>query len=334
VSRAPVRTVFLGTGAFAVPVLEALAALADDVRLVGVVTAPSRPAGRGGRLRSSPVALRAGELGAGPLLTPGRLRDPEAVADLAARAPDLLVLADYGQLVPAAVLSLPARGALNLHPSLLPRHRGAAPIPAAILAGDTVTGVTLMLMDEGLDTGPILAQVATPLEGTESAPVLEQRLAAEAAALLAAVLPAWLADRRAATPQPAGGATYTHPFRREDGRIDPGLPAAQLERRVRALQPWPGSWVDTAAGRLTVWDARPLSLRDLAGPAVGGADDASGTQPWSAHPGALVPDGDGLALVVADGALRLDEVQLAGGRRMTSADLRRGHRALTGTVVS
>jgi methionyl-tRNA formyltransferase len=283
--------------------------------------------------------LKADELGLGPVLAPARLRDPDSVAALEALRPDLLVLADYGQIVPPAVLSLPLHRALNLHPSLLPRHRGASPIQAAILAGDPETGVTLMVMDADLDTGPIVAQVALPLDGTETAPALETRLAAEAAALLAAVLPDWLLGRRSATAQPAGGSTLTRPLRREDGRIDPTRPANQLERRVRALQPWPGSWVDTSEGRLTLWKVRPLSL----GPTdsmvsrtssrevpAGGARPARGV-PLAAT---LVPDGEGLALAVSDGALRLDEVQLAGGRRMTSAELRRGHPRLAGTAVS
>ena len=325
-SRTPVRTVFLGSGEFAVPVLEALRTL-PHIRLVAIVTAPPRPAGRGHRPRPSRVALKADELGLGPVLAPARLRDPDSVAALEALRPDLLVLADYGQIVPPAVLSLPLHRALNLHPSLLPRHRGASPIQAAILAGDPETGVTLMVMDADLDTGPIVAQVALPLDGTETAPALETRLAAEAAALLAAVLPDWLLGRRSAAAQPAGGSTLTRPLRREDGRIDPTRPANQLERQVRALQPWPGSWVDTSEGRLTLWKVRPLSLATT---------DSMVARPARGVPLAatLVPDGEGLALAVSDGALRLDEVQLAGGRRMTSAELRRGHPRLAGTAVS
>ncbi len=337
-SRTPVRTVFLGSGEFAVPVLEALFAL-PDVRLVAIVTAPPRPAGRGHRPRPSRVASRADELGVGPILTPTRLRDPDSVAALEALSPDLLVLADYGQIVPPAVLSLPLHQALNLHPSLLPRHRGASPIPAAILDGDAETGVTLMLMDDGLDTGPIVAQLAFPLDGTETAPALEARLASEAAAVLAAVLPEWLLGTRRAAVQPSGGSTLTRPLRREDGRIDPTRPAHQLERQVRAFQPWPGSWVDTPEGRLTLWSVRPLSLGagSLGIPRPGAGEDRAGgarRAPGGPPQGTLVPDGEGLALAVSDGALRLDEVQLAGGRRMTSAELRRGHPGLAGATVS
>ena len=337
-SRTPVRTVFLGSGEFAVPVLDALCTL-PVIRLVAVVTAPPRGAGRGHRPRPTRVASRADELGVGPVLCPARLRDPDSVAALEALSPGLLVLADYGQIVPSSLLSLPLHRALNLHPSLLPRHRGASPIQEAILAGDHETGVTLMVMDEGLDTGPVVAQVALPLDGTETAPDLEMRLAAEAGALLAAVLPGWLLGGRTATAQPAGGSTLTRPLRRDDGRIDPSRPAYRLERQVRALQPWPGSWVDTPGGRLTLWRVRALSLSATGGATSGTftlTDPTEGAEPAGDAPplGILVPDGDGLALRVADGALRLDEVQLAGGRRMTSAELRRGHPGLVGTGVS
>lgn len=306
------RAVFLGSGAFAVPVLDALAA-APEVTLVGVVTAPPRAAGRGHRQIDSPVGERAAVLGL-PALAPERLRAPESVAAVTALAPGLLVLADYGQLVPPSLLDLPRHGALNLHPSLLPRHRGAAPIPAAILAGDLETGVTLMRMDAGLDSGPIVAQRRITLSGRETAPKLEAALAVMAAELLATSLRGWLAGELPAIAQPAGGATLTRPLRREDGRLDPHLPGAELERRVRALQPWPGTYAETGAGRLIVWVAQPV-------PGQG------------AEPGLIVADGDGLALGVADGTLRLLEVQLGGGRRMSGADLRRGHPDLVGSRI-
>jgi methionyl-tRNA formyltransferase len=306
------RAVFLGSGAFAVPVLDALAA-APEVTLVGVVTGPPRQAGRGQRHIDSPVGIEAGRLGL-PTLAPERLRAPESVAAVTALAPELLVLADYGQLVPPTLLDLPRHGALNLHPSLLPRHRGAAPIPAAILAGDLETGVTLMRMDAGLDSGPIVAQRRIPLNGCETTPQLEAALAVIAAELLATSLRGWLAGELPAMAQPAEGATLTRPLRREDGRLDPHLRGAELERRVRALQPWPGTFAETDAGRLIVWAAQPVP-----GPA--------------AEPGTIVADGDGLALGVADGTLRLLEVQLGGGRRMSGAELRRGHPDLAGSRI-
>ncbi len=186
----PVRTVFLGSGGFAVPIVRALQS-APEVDLTCVITAPPRPAKRGMGLVASPVGEWAAAT-AVPQLTPRRLRDAEALDQLRELDPALLVLADYGRLVPGDWLALPAHGALNVHPSLLPRHRGAAPIPAAILSGDLETGVTLMRMDEGLDTGPIIARVRVPLHGDEVAPELEERLSEDGARLLRDNLAGWL----------------------------------------------------------------------------------------------------------------------------------------------
>ena len=311
---ASVRLLFLGSGGFAVPALERLAA-DPAIRIVGVVAAPDRPAGRGGALRSVPVARRARELGL-PLLQPAGVRDEATIHAIAALAPEVGVLADFGRLVPAALLDLPPHGILNLHPSLLPRHRGASPIPATILAGDPETGVTVIRMDPGLDTGPIVAARRWALDGTETTPELEVRAAAVAAELLAETLPAWLAGTLRAIPQDDPEATLTRPLRREDGRLDPALPAARLERAVRALQPWPGSFVEAAAGRLVVWAAHvaPAEPSETAGAAAGAV-------------GTLVAAGRALALVTAEGRLVLDEVQLEGRRRMGGEELLRGHGA-------
>lgn len=299
----PVRTLFLGSGDFAVPVLRALAR-APEALLVGVITSPPRPAGRSGELRPTPVAQAAAALGV-PVHVPARLRDPATLAELAALAPGLLVLADYGRIVPQALLDLPAHGALNLHPSLLPRHRGATPIPAAILAGDGETGVTLMRMDAGIDTGPIVAMVRVPLTGTERAPALEAALAETAGELLRASLPAWLAGTLPAVPQAAAGASLTRPLRREDARLDPARGAAALARQVRAYDPWPGAWTEHAGARLIV--------------------HAAHARPGSAPAGVGVRDG-ALVLATADGLLVLEEVQPAGKRRMPAADYVRGLR--------
>ena len=320
------RAVFLGSGAFAVPVLDALAA-APACALVAVVSAPPRPSGRASVPTRTPVHARADELGV-LTLTPERLRDPETLRALERLAPDALVLADYGQLVPPEILALPGRGALNLHPSLLPRHRGASPIPAAILSGDAETGVSLMLMDAGLDTGPVMARVRLALDGTETTPTLETRLAALAAELLTASLEPWLDDHLPAVPQPDGGVTTTRPLHREDGRANPALGVIRLERMVRAYQPWPGTFFEVEAGRIVIWAA-----------AVGSMMTESGARPGMvgqgpdhvALSGRLVAEGDGLALEVADGRLCLLEVQAAGGRRMSSAELRRGRPGLVGS---
>jgi methionyl-tRNA formyltransferase len=300
----PARTVFFGSGDFALPILEALLG-APDVQVVAVVTAPDRPAGRGGDLSATPVARRAGELGL-PLLQPSSIRDPEVIAVIAAVRPELGILADYGRIIPRALLDVPIHGILNIHPSLLPRHRGATPIPAAILAGDAETGVTIIRMDVGLDTGPIVAAERWPLLGNETAPEVAARAATVGARLLVRSLAGWLAGSLSAEPQDDAVATLTRPLRREDGRLDATRSARDLERVVRAYRPWPGSFLDTAIGRLTVVAATvaPPEAADL--------------------PGQLVRDGDDLALATVDGRLRLIEVHLAGSREMAAAEFLRG----------
>jgi methionyl-tRNA formyltransferase len=319
----PARTIFLGSGSFAVPILEALVASpAADV--VAVISAPDRPVGRGAVVTPVPVAARARELGL-PLVQPDRIRNPGAIEAIAALRPALGVLADYGQIVPAAILDLPPRGILNVHPSLLPRHRGATPVPAAILAGDRETGVTLIRMDEGLDTGPIVAATRWPLDGTETAPELEARAAEAGAQLLAATLGPWLRGDLAASPQPAEGVTLTRPLRREDGRLDPARSAAELERQVRALQPWPGTFVETDAGRIKV-------LRAAVGASTGGTSADAGPAVAPASPGSF-GEGPGLRLHTADGDLVLVEAQPAGGRPMTGEELVLGRPSLPGSRV-
>ena len=251
-----------------------------------------------------------------PLLTPERLRDASVVAVVTALHPEIGVLADYGKLLPQAILDLPQRGILNLHPSLLPRHRGATPVPAAILEGDAQSGVSLFRMDAGMDTGPIVAAEAVALSGDEDAPGLEARLAAVAAGLLGRSLGPWLRGALPAIAQSPEPMNVTRPFRREDGRLDPARPAAALERQVRACRPWPGTFLRTPAGRVGV-------LRAAVAPAQAGDEQ-----------GRLVADdGAGLALATADGRLRLLEVQPAGGRPMDAAALLRGRAGLVGARV-
>jgi methionyl-tRNA formyltransferase len=309
----PVRTIFFGSGAFAVPILDAL--IGDPAtQIVGVVTAPDRPSGRRGVLTPVPLAARATAHGL-PLLQPVRLRDAAAVDALRSLAPALGVLADYGRLVPPAVLAIPSQGFLNVHPSLLPRHRGASPIPAMILVDDPRAGVTLMAMDAGLDTGPIVAAAAWPLSGAETAPELEARAATEGAALLLASLADWLAGRLVPRPQDEAAATLTRPLRREDGRLDGATPARELERRVRAYVPWPGTFVETEHGRVAVHRA-----------------EVAPTEPGD-RPGTLVEDGGGIALATVEDRLRLLEVQPAGGRVMSSEAWLRGHPSAVGATV-
>ena len=310
----PVRTVFLGSGGFGVESLWRLDT-SDEVELVGVVTAPPRPAGRKQILTRTPIDDAAEHLRVPAILKPSRLRDPEAVASILALGPELLVLADYGQIVPASLLELP-HGALNLHPSLLPRYRGATPIPAAILAGDPETGVTLMRMDAGLDTGPIVAQSRLALDGTETAPVLEERLMIAADELLDANLGPWLRGEIEPVAQDEGLASVTRPLRRDDGRLDPSRSAIDLERQVRAYIPWPGSFVETdLLGRLIVDDAA-----------------VAPSQPGD-RTGQVVSEGDGLAIATREGRLHLGRIRVAGRKPMTAAALRRGAPGLVGSLV-
>jgi methionyl-tRNA formyltransferase len=293
-----VRTIFLGSGGFGRETLRRLNEH-ESIELSGVVTAPG-----------SVVQMLADELGIGRILTPARLRAPESLASIQELQPELLVLADYGQIVPPELLEL-KHGALNLHPSLLPRHRGATPIPAAILAGDRETGVTLMRMDRGLDTGPIVAVARRSLDGTEIAPRLEADLELVAADLLDTSLGPWIRGELAPRPQASDGTTLTRTLRREDGRIDPRTSAVELERQVRAYQPWPGSFVDTPSGRIVIWSAK----------AEESGEPASGTF-------------DGRGLGVGDGErLVFIEVQPAGGKRMTWEAFLRGRPSIVGSRV-
>jgi methionyl-tRNA formyltransferase len=307
-SPSPARTVFFGSGGFGVPSLARLAGH-PDIELVGVVTAPARPAGRTKRVTPTPIEDAARGLGIDAVLTPERLRDAASIDAILALRPRLAALADYGQIVPSALLDLEA-GALNLHPSLLPRHRGATPIPGAILAGDRVTGVTLIRMDDGLDTGPIVAQRTIALDGSETTPSLEAHLRDLAADVLDDALGPWLRGTLHAHPQPADGVSLTRPLRREDGRLDPERPAVQLERQVRAYRVWPGSFVDTVVGRIVVQ-------------AAGVRASAEGT------PGTFGRHG----LSTIDGELQVDTVQPAGGNPMTWEAFLRGRPSIVGSAV-
>ena len=309
--EARVRTVFLGSGTFGAPALRVLAAH-RGIHLVGVVTAPARPVGRHQQPTSTPIGALASELGLAPVLTPGRLRAPEAIAEILALEPSLAVLADYGQIVPPSLLDL-RFGALNLHPSALPRFRGASPVPATIRAGDATTAVTLMRMDAGLDTGPIVARVPVALAGDERAPELEARLAQAAGELLDRSLGPWLHGELEAGPQGETGVVMTRPLRREDGRLDPRLPAVELERQVRAYLPWPGTFLEADGDRLVVTAA-------TVAPSEPG--DVPGTLVRSGR------EGRAPALATTDGRLVLDQVTRPGRRPMSGEEWLRGRRAI------
>lgn len=248
------RVCFLGTGAFGVPLLARVAERADDLL---VVSQPDRPAGRRLQLRATPVASFAREHGI-QVLTPNRLRSDEARHALAGWAPDGMVLVAYGQLVPQDLLDLGSRPPLNVHPSLLPRHRGAAPVAGTILAGDMEGGVTLMVMTAELDAGPTVARWPVPLAGRETTPELESALADLAAEVVPPVLDRWASGPLETAPQDDRAATYVHPFTRADGWIDWRRPAVEIDRQVRALQPWPGAWTTVDGRRIHLRRARPV----------------------------------------------------------------------------
>jgi len=248
------RIIFLGSGAFGVPLLEQLPERVDELL---VVSRPDRPAGRGLRERAAPVAHVARARGM-QLVTPPRLRAPEAREAIAAFRPDGLLLAAYGELVPADLLSAAPRPPLNVHPSLLPRHRGAAPVASTILAGDAEAGVSLMIMVERLDAGPLVGQWGVPLAGREEAPELEARLAALAAEVIPRRLADWASGQLETREQDEAQATYRPPFTRRDGWIDWRRSAEEIDRQVRALQPWPGAWTTLDGRRLHVRRAHPV----------------------------------------------------------------------------
>lgn len=300
-----VRLIFMGTPAFAVPPLQAL--LESGYDIITVVTQPDRPAGRSRAPHPTPVKERALQHNV-PVWQPERLRG-EAVARLRSLAPDVIVVAAYGEILRPEVLALPPHGCLNLHASLLPRHRGASPIVAALLAGDLLTGITLMQMDAGMDTGAIIAQEAIPLTGQEHQGQLTARLSQVAADLLRRTLPAWLAGQIVPQPQDDTRATYCGVLRREDGQIDWTRPAAQIERMTRAYDPWPGAYTLLRGRRLHIWRA---------GVAAG----------LSIPPGTIRLRGRQLVAGTGEGGLVLEEVQLEGKRRMSAEEFVRGQRDL------
>ena len=298
------RIVFMGSPDFALPTLRALA---SQYQIVGVVTQPDRAAGRGRELKPPPVKTLAQQLGI-PLIQPEKLKQPEAMQQLRAWNPDLIVVAAFGQILRPEVLELPRFGCLNVHASLLPRWRGAAPIQAAILAGDEETGVTIMKMDAGLDTGPILAKRAIRLKPDDTAGSVFQALSTLGADLLLDILPDYLAGKLTPTPQPAEGVTYAPMLKKEDGRLDFTRPAAELERKVRAFNPWPGAWFEWNGSPLKVMRGRIVSV---------GKGLASGTR--------LTVEGRP-AVMCADAALVLEEVQPAGKKVMDGKSFLAGGR--------
>lgn len=306
------RLAFMGTPEFALPALEALLAAGHDI--VAVYSQPPRPAGRGQKPQASPVQ-RAAEAKGLPVGTPVSLKTPEEQAAFRALGLDAAVVVAYGLLLPKPVLGAPRLGCVNIHASLLPRWRGAAPIQRAILAGDTETGVTIMQMAEGLDTGGILLQQNLPIGPTDTAADLHDRLAALGATLAVDALAGLAAGRLKPRPQPPEGVTYAAKLDRAEARIDWREPADAILRRLRAFTPWPGLWFEAKGERI-----RLVAAETLAGAA-------------RADPGTLLDGGH--AVACGDGtALALTKVQRAGRGAMSMAELLRGFPVEPGTRLA
>jgi methionyl-tRNA formyltransferase len=314
------RVAFAGTPDFAVPTLRALADSAHT--LVGVLTQPDRPAGRGRELTGGPVKRVAQELNL-PLSQPATLRSAEAGALLASWAADVLIVVAYGLILPPPVLSLPRLGCINVHASLLPRWRGAAPVQRAILAGDIATGITIMQMDAGLDTGPILAQERTPIGPQESAQLLLERLGALGAALLLGTLEQAQKGLLHPRAQPNQGVAYAAKIAKAEARIDWGRSAQEIARQVRAFNPRPVAETLWQGEQLRIWEARAVGAGDAGG--MGGA-------PLSPpQPGDVLGLAHGeLVIQCGEGRLALLKLQLAGRRIVTAREFATT-RALTGS---
>jgi methionyl-tRNA formyltransferase len=304
------KVVFMGTPDFSVPVLERLIAAHE---VIGVVTQPDRPAGRNRQVQVSPVkqvALNAGI----PVFQPEKIRRPEAIETLRQWTPDVYIVAAFGQILPQTVLDIPPYGSVNVHASLLPRWRGAAPIQAAIRAGDAETGITIMKMDAGLDTGPMLSQRAIPLAPDETGATLHDKLAQLGGDLLIETLPGYLSGAVQPQPQDDSLATLAPRIDKEEGRIDWTQSAAQIERTVRAFTPWPGTF--------TTWNEQTLKI--LSGHVLSG----------SATPGKVVQSGGTLAIGTGEGLYAPNRLQLQGRNAVTSAEFLRGYGQFLGAQLT
>ncbi|MDB5076377.1 MAG: methionyl-tRNA formyltransferase [Chloroflexi bacterium] len=315
-----IRIVFMGTPEFSVPSLRALVGMqhidARPIRVVGVFTQPDRPAGRGQKLTAPPVKTAALEAGI-RVFQPERLRQPDALAQLIDLKPDLIVVVAYAQILPKTVLELPRYGCLNVHASLLPQYRGASPIQAAILDGLADTGVSVMKMDEGLDTGPVLSQVPVPIDPRDTCATLTTKLSAAGAGLLASTLPGWIAGTTLAKPQDDSQATITRLIKKEHGIIDWTLTAVRIEHQVRAMYPWPTAFTHYEGGPLKVLKASVMS----------------GAPEYSGDPGSLLVVEQAPVVGTGSGLLILEVVQPAGRRPMPASDWLRGAPHVEGTVL-
>ncbi|MBE0415704.1 MAG: methionyl-tRNA formyltransferase [Dehalococcoidia bacterium] len=308
------RIVFMGAAEFSVPALERL--IFGEHQLVAVYTQPDKPAGRGRALAFSPVKGVAQEHGL-EVRQPKSFDQPTDLEFLTELRPDVIVVAAFGKILPQEVLTIPLFGCINLHPSLLPRHRGPSPIPGAILAGDEWSGVSIMLMEEGVDCGPILSRRRVAIEPQDTTGSLTAKLAQIAAELLEETLPLWLS--RSLTPQPQGeGATYTRLLSKGEGEIDWHLPAPQIWRRVRAFNPWPSSY--------TRWQGKAFKIHEAALLPVRLAEGG--------EPGRVIKLAGGeVGVQTGEGVLRLLRVQLEGRRAVSAAEFVRGQRGFIGALL-
>ncbi len=307
----PIRLVFMGTPDLARAVLSALA---DDARfqVMAAVVQPDKPTGRGLQLTPPPVKVEALARGI-PVLQPLKAREPAFLEQLRALGPDLIAVAAYGQILPQALLDIPKHGCLNVHTSLLPRWRGAAPIQWAVAEGDAESGVTIMRMEAGLDTGPMISEVRTPISGNDTGQSLHDRLATLGGALLCDTIPRFVAGELPVRAQPAEGVTYARKITKDDGRLDWRQPARILDQRLRAFTPWPGSFAFLPA------EPKARLLKVHAAVPVAGSS--------SAEPGTVIAaDKSGLVVACGEGSLRVTEVQPEGGRRMSAGQFLAGHR--------
>jgi methionyl-tRNA formyltransferase len=319
------KIAFAGTPEFAVPTL--LSLMRSPHQLVGVLSRPDRPRGRGQRLSPSPVKAAVGD--AVPVSQPASLRSAEDRAELAAWRPDILVVVAYGLILPKAVLDIPRLGCVNVHASLLPRWRGAAPVERALLAGDATTGVTIMRMEEGLDTGPILLQREVAIDPQDTGASLRARLADLGAALLLEALQGLAEGSLRPRPQPAEGVTYARKLEKAEALIDWSRPAREIERRVRALQPWPVA--ETASSNPGTGATERLLVHAARVAPDGGASAV-------ARPGSIVEtdgrhDGGYIRVQCGDGCLDLLTLQRPGGQRQPASLFTRGPRALVRSMV-
>ena len=303
------KIVFMGTPDFALP---ALAALIAHHHVLAVVTQPDRPAGRNKQLRQPPVKRLAAASDI-PIFQPKRLRQPESIDRLRGWDADVFVVAAFGQILPQTALDLPKYGSINVHASLLPRWRGAAPIQAAIRAGDAETGITIMLMDAGLDTGPMLAKRAIPIAADETGQSLHDKLAPLGAELLIETLPKYLSGVIQPQAQDESQASYAPQIKKEEGRIDWSQSALVIERLARAFDPWPGAF--------TSWQGRQLKIH------------AGGHGPGRARPGQVIVQGGRIAIGAGVGLVYPTELQLAGKKRMSIDDFANGHSDFVGALL-